>query len=63
MKIDAIEMTRKIREQIHRETEGMSWPELKAYVEAQIGDFDIGKDEDPEQAAPTDPAATRNAAD
>ena len=40
MNFKAVEWTRKIRDQIHRETEGMSWPELKAYTEKRARAFD-----------------------
>ena len=40
MEIKAMEMTREIREQIYRETEGMSRLERREYIQARARAFD-----------------------
>ena len=61
MEIKAVEMTRKIREQIHRETEGMSWPELKAYIDKRSRAFRAQLEKDRQEDARAAQASKRRA--
>lgn len=51
MEIKAMEMTRKLREQMARETEGMSWPEYKAYIQKRARSFDAKMEQDRQEEA------------